>query len=273
MPGEKVVYRLHGGGYVLLSAHPSDLASSISKGLLEHCESVQRTFALEYRLSSLFPYKPTANPFPAALLDTLAGYNYLINTVGFDPADIIIEGESAGGNLAIALTRYLIENKNTSGISLPSPPAALLLLSPWTDLGYSHINPSSSIFKNYTSDFVYLPDDYAAQYAKLAFLGPHGLGAADMNRYISPGSKSPHMQVNFKGFPPTLIVAGGAEMMYDEIVTLKEKMAKDLGESETGGTVSFLEVKDSVHAFSAFGWQEPERTEAWKVIAKWVSQL
>jgi hypothetical protein len=29
-----------------------------------------------------------ANPFPAALLDVLAGYNYLVNDVGFSPSDI-----------------------------------------------------------------------------------------------------------------------------------------------------------------------------------------
>ena len=273
MPGEKVIYRFHGGGYVLSSAHPSDVAASIPKGILEHCDSVQRTFALEYRLSSRPPYKPAANPFPAALLDALAGYNYLVNTVGFDPADIIIEGESAGGNLAIAVTRYLTENQNTPGILLPFPPAGLLLLSPLTDLGCSHTYPSSSFVTNYTSDYIHPPDHFAAQYCILAFLGPHGLAAAEMNRYISPGSKGPHVQANFKGFPPTLIIAGGAEMLYDEIVTLKEKMVKDLGESETGGKVSFFEAKDAVHAFSIFGWQEPERTEGWKVIAKWVSQL
>jgi acetyl esterase/lipase len=78
------------------------------------------------------------------------------------------------------------------------------------------------------------------------------------------------MQVDFKGFPPTLIVAGGAEILYDQIVTLKEKMVNDIGDSATGGKVTFFEQEDAVHMFSAFGWQEPERSEGWKAIANWL---
>ena len=58
--------------------------------------------------SQLFNYTHQA----AALIDALAGYNYLVNTVGFHPTRIILEGDSAGGNLALALTRYLLEHRN-----------------------------------------------------------------------------------------------------------------------------------------------------------------
>lgn len=91
MPGEKVVYALHGGGYTALSAHPSDPTAAIARGLLQHVDSVHRVFSCEYRLSS-GDGLDAQNPFPAALLDALAGYVYLVKTVGLDPLDIIVEG-------------------------------------------------------------------------------------------------------------------------------------------------------------------------------------
>lgn len=146
-PGEKVIYTLHGGGYVLFSGSPKDPLADVPRGLIKLIPAVRRAFSLEYRLSVGKPYKATA-PFPAALLDALAGYNYLVNTVGFAPEDIILEGDSAGGNLALALTRYLVENRKNPKVTLPRPPGALLLLSPWADMGTSHLSPTSSIMVN-----------------------------------------------------------------------------------------------------------------------------
>jgi acetyl esterase/lipase len=94
MPGEKVVLALHGGAYIRLSAHPSDPTAAIGRGLLEHVDSVHRVFSVEYRLSSAKPF-PEENPFPAALVDALTAFNYLVHDVGFAPSDIIVEGDSA----------------------------------------------------------------------------------------------------------------------------------------------------------------------------------
>jgi hypothetical protein len=65
-PGQKVVYSLHGGAYIQLSASPHDIPANIGRGLLEHCADVHSVFAVEYRLSKHTPDEP-AHPFPAAL--------------------------------------------------------------------------------------------------------------------------------------------------------------------------------------------------------------
>ncbi len=85
--GEKIVYSLHGGAYIRLSASPRDLPANIGRGLLEHCVDVRHVFAIEYRLSKHTPDDPS-HPFPAALLDALAGYVYLTGTVGISPENI-----------------------------------------------------------------------------------------------------------------------------------------------------------------------------------------
>ena len=100
-PGEKVFLYFHGGGYVLLSAHPQALSSNIPRSLLELTDTVPRALAIEYHLSSTHPL-PDCNSFPAALLDASSGYNNLVNVVGYDPCNVIVVGDSASGNLALA---------------------------------------------------------------------------------------------------------------------------------------------------------------------------
>ncbi|KAF8219895.1 endoplasmic reticulum protein [Tricholoma matsutake] len=264
-PGEKVVYHMHGGGYVRHSAHPTDATAAIPRGLLKHVDSVHRTFSIEYRVSSTTP-NPVANPFPAALLDALAGYNYLLNVIGFSSSDIIFCGDSAGGNLAHALTRYLVEHKDYANI--PPLPSALIFLSPWIDLGVSHDYPGSSSHRFIDSDYIDVVGSRML-YPKDAFLGPLGMGAAAHNIYISPASLHPSMKVNFRGFPKTFITAGGAEVLLDQIRTFKERMLKDLGKEN----VSYYEAKDGVHDYLVFSWHEPETTDTFRELAKWIREI
>lgn len=264
IPGEKVVYCLHGGGYTQLSAYPKDVTAHIARGILQHCKSIQRAFSIEYRLSSTAPYS-TANPFPAALIDALAGYHYLINGVGFDPSDIIVEGDSAGGNLALALARYLVEYSDRT--ELPSPPSSLILSSPWVDVSSSHDGSSSSL-STFNMDYLGDLNTGRGLYSRQAFVGPHGMGAASYNRYISPASLS--ISTHFRGFPRTFLIAGGAEQLYDSIVTLKNRMVADMGEGHGEGQVAYYEAPDAVHDYLAILWHEPERTDTLKAISKWL---
>ncbi|KXN85369.1 Esterase [Leucoagaricus sp. SymC.cos] len=272
-PGEKVILAFHGGAYIRLSAHPSDPTAEIARGLVKTVDSVQRVLSVEYRLSSSKPY-PVANPFPAALLDALASYVYLVDVIGFSPSDIIVEGDSAGGNLAHALTRYLIEYKGTPG--LPAPPGTLILLSPWIDLGQSHNHiPNGSASTCAVSDYLKSPAHSSFVYPVVSFVGPHGLEAAEINPYISPASLNPALVVDFKNFPRTFIVAGGAEVLLDSIRTLRDRMFKDLGEgngvSDGEGRVRYFEAVDGFHDFLIFPWHQPEVRNTLHAIAEWVS--
>ncbi|KAG6331911.1 hypothetical protein ID866_7181 [Astraeus odoratus] len=181
-PRQRVFLYLHGGAFIYGSAHPKDLSSYISRSLVELSDDVPHVLAVEYRLSSIYPHP--RHPFPAALLDSLAGYNYLVNVMGYNPSDIIVAGDSAGGNLALALVRYLIENNGgTAGTPLPAPPGHLLLISPCPDLSNSHAKPGSAAV---TYDMDLLSDRYTGKRyppcGLLAYLGPFGLGMAVVGR-------------------------------------------------------------------------------------------
>lgn len=249
------------------------MIANIPRGLLNNVDNIQRALSLEYRLSTAPPLTPE-NPFPAALIDALAGYTYLVKTLGFSPENIIVEGDSAGGNLALALTRYLVESKAAGSPHIPSPPGSLLLLSPWCDIGTTHDVPRSRGLLHADFD----PEPNGIDYSKEAFIGPHGVGGAETNRYISPSSLNDDLRIDFKGFPRTLIVAGGAENLLPQIKVLRDRMVRDIG-YDTGdsntqqGKVRYLEIPDAPHDPLVFQFMEPERTLALKEIAHWLKHI
>ncbi|KAJ3709808.1 hypothetical protein DFJ43DRAFT_1162393 [Lentinula guzmanii] len=184
--GEKILYSLHGGAYTSGTAHPSGTNAKLVRDIMHLDSRINRTFAIEYRLSS-----DASNPFPAALIDALAGYHYLVHSIGFNPLDIVIEGSASGGNLALALTRYLIDYYGHSDVpELPDVPESLILLSPWVDIlanDETHIEPT--IRSWLVSDYMFGPRCPMTNYSKQIFLGPHGIDVAALNEYISPSSR------------------------------------------------------------------------------------
>ncbi|GJN91644.1 hypothetical protein Rhopal_004667-T1 [Rhodotorula paludigena] len=116
-----------------------------------------RVFSIDYRLSPQFP-------FPCALHDCLAAYLYLIKPPpeakhrAVDPSRLTICGDSAGGNLALALLCLLRDT------GLPQP-AGAMLISPWGDLTHSF----PSILENTETD---IPPPYGFGIFKPSTLWP-----------------------------------------------------------------------------------------------------
>lgn len=113
-----IVY-FHGGGWTV--------------GDLDTSDSVCRFLALNTRAAVLsvgYRLAPE-HPFPAAVEDALAAYRWaaLDNTrLGVDPARIAVAGDSAGGNLAAAVSLLARDEGDTS-------PAMQALIYPVTDVG------------------------------------------------------------------------------------------------------------------------------------------
>ena len=261
--GEVVVMNMHGGGYILGTAHPKDMTANIPKGLVNYgaqTGTIKRVLSIEYRLAVSHPFKPSGQ-FPTALLDALSGYTYLLSQ-GFNPRNILFSGDSAGGNLANALTRYLID------ANLPSipPPSGIILTSPWSDMSTQHNRPGGSSDTNFDSD--YLGKSTLGHYALVAFIGPHDPREYLHNPYMSPASPFLPTEVRTfdKRWPRTMIICGGAEVMLDEIKSLRHAM-------EAGGVeVKWLEVEDAVHDFFVIPGFSKHSKLAFEEIVRWVKQ-
>ena len=120
-------------GYAAPTVHTDGPIAPVLDSFLQHCPTIARAFAVEYRL--LCPGANAAHPFPTAPTDASAGYTYLGN-LGSKKEDFVLRGDSAGGNLALALIRYLTENWD--GVPhRPQAPGALAPVSPWDDVNES----------------------------------------------------------------------------------------------------------------------------------------
>ena len=109
------VLYLHGGAYCVGSPATHRAIS----GTLARLTGAN-VFVADYRLAP-------EHPFPAALDDAVAAYRGLLQS-GFAAHSIAIAGDSAGGGLTLATALRLRE----LGERLP---AALVVFSPWVDLG------------------------------------------------------------------------------------------------------------------------------------------
>lgn len=226
---------------------------------------LQRSFGIDYRLSSAHPLEPK-NPFPAALLDAVAGYRYLIEDLEFEPKNVILCGDSAGGHLAIALTRYLI----LANIPNLTVPGGVIVVSPTGDWGHTHDDgsPTSSAVANRNSDYV--NEIMTNGYTGRCLAGSLPIEEIQTNPWLSPASLRLKKPAGlFERFPPTLIICGGAEQARDDKRTLRDRMVKDCGDFD----VTYLEYEDAAHDFAIMRWHEPERTQALSDIHEWLTKV
>lgn len=186
-----VILYCHGGGY---STGSTVYARTLTKKLAE--STSMDVFAFNYRLAPEHPY-------PAATEDALKAWNYLMY-LGYGARDVIVAGDSAGGNLALSLTLRLKEQERLL-------PRGLVLLSPWTDLTKSGKSYESRKEVDPVLDHEYL-DRMIENYAG---------GQELSNPLISP------LFGNFKGFPPTYIQVGDNEILLSDATLLRKKLLKE----------------------------------------------
>ncbi|MHA1931378.1 MAG: alpha/beta hydrolase [Promethearchaeota archaeon] len=226
----KVYLTLFGGGYMM-----GNLESRRWIPYLLSRTTNYRCLNIGYRLAP-------EHPFPAALDDSISAYQWLLDK-GFDPNNIIIGGESAGGGLTMATLLKLKELK------LPLPKAAVMM-SPWVDL--------TGNGKSLETNYKYEP--ILAEGVKSMGVVYAG-GKSIKNPFISP------VFADLGGLPPLLIQAGGIEALLDDSILLSER-AKSAGVQVT------LEVYENMtHVFQSFGDLLSESKKAFDNIKKFIEDL
>ena len=225
---KKVHIHMHGGGYV------TGFVDSHLMMCVPMAKVLKRNMLMpEYRLAP-------ANPFPAALEDSLKAYRWLL-AQGTDARDIVISGDSAGGGLALATALALRDAGNPL-------PAALICMSPWVDLN----NGSASHAANAQVESVLRTDvlnEWARFYTEESNL---------TNPLVSP------IYADLRGLPPLLIQVGRDEILLDDSLTLA-KRAKAAGVDVT------LRIWDDMwHAWPVLGELIPESGMAFEEMKEFL---
>lgn len=175
--------------------------------------------SIQYRLSL-----DADKTFPAAVQDAITAYVYALETLKIPPSQIVLSGESAGGNLILAMLRYII----TENQRIPLPRCALLW-SPWVDMTQKAL---TNIVKNRNYQTDYLEYD---------------LGHWGTSSYIPPGWSGSHPYFSplgneYKLNVPLFVQVGTSEVLYDQIVQFAHSM------KENGTEVELHEAPNGVHA-------------------------
>ena len=178
----------HGGGYTSGTLGYSRILAS----KLAHTTGYE-VLSFDYRLAP-------EHPFPAAPDDAMKAWNYLMYR-GYGARDVVVAGDSAGGNLALVLTQRL----KAAGRRLPG---ALILLSPWMDMTAS----GRSYAERGEMDPILTLDYIRA--VRQAYAGDRDLSDPQLSPLFG----------DLAGYPPTLIQAGTNEILLSDAVRLRDRM-------------------------------------------------
>ncbi len=186
-PPQGVLLYLHGGGWCVhlprsYRRHAGELAR----------RSRLRVLLPDYRLAP-------EHPHPAALDDCVAAYRWLLDQ-GYAPRQIAVAGDSAGGNLTLALLMRLKREELAQ-------PACAAALSPLTDF----CGLSSSIEFNARSDVMFTR-------AATRLMGdPYVRDTAPTDPGVSP------LYGDWAGLPPLLFHASASELLLCDTVRAAER--------------------------------------------------
>jgi acetyl esterase/lipase len=233
----KAILQLHGGAYLIGF---SDMYRNFACRFLR-LSGGAAVLSLDYRIAPEYAY-------PAALDDAESAWKWLLEN-GYKAEDIIVAGDSAGGNLALALTLRLREN----GRDLPN---GLVLMSPWADM--TSAVPSRTL--NYKKDPMFgkrAGEEGAAEIKKPG--NPYAGGADLSDIHLSPAF------AGLAGFPPMLIQVGDWEMLLDDARAVARNAWK------AGVDATLMEYPGMFHVFQAAS-RLPESRNAWAAVGAFLGK-
>ncbi|MCE3550718.1 alpha/beta hydrolase [Pseudonocardia sp. RS11V-5] len=225
----KVLLYTHGGGFAVGSAASHrKLAAHVAKAL------GVTAFVLDYR-------RAPEHPHPAQVEDGVAAFTALTER-GVAPADITTIGDSAGGNLAVAVPLALREK----GMPLPG---RVIAFSPWLDME----NAGETLVTNDATDAL----------ITVPLLEGMIAGVLADGRIDPTTPLANPLYADFTGFPKLYVNAGAVESLVDNATRLADK-------AQAAGVDVTLSVVDGMqHVFPFLAGNAPEADDEIAAIATW----
>ena len=240
---DKCVYHFHGGGFICMSSASHQLYTRVWARDLKI-----PLISVDYRLAPTYPY-------PIGLDDSWQVINWIQNygkdQIGIEPKEYVLVGDSAGGNLALALTYKII----SLGLK---PPSGLILAYPALNLDKNYYTPS--LLKS-------LED----------WLVPHKFLKLCVNSYLQNNEniKDPTISpINItedilKKFPPIRIIIGTDDPLYDDCFRFAEKLLN------CGNDVKIAEFFGASHGGLNLSYKGgiKETIDMVNIVPKWIKEI
>jgi acetyl esterase/lipase len=226
--GAEAIYYVHGSGYAVCSPKTHRRLTSWLSSL-----TGLPVFSIDYRLAP-------RHRFPNAADDVRAGWDWLVETCGVSPKRIVIAGDSAGGHLAVDM---LLQPEVAA-----KAPAALVLFSPLFDLTFGLCLAREQVRPD--------PAIRAADAVRLVSLYHAGMDLTHHRLTLDVAGGA--------ALPPTLIQAGGAEMLQEDA----RRLAADI--RAAGGRCELQVWPHQVHVFQALPRMTPEAAKAMAYVARFI---
>lgn len=218
-PGAGMVY-FHGGGFVIgdLDTHDSFLRRlAASSGV--------RILSVDYRLAP-------EHPFPAAHDDALAATRWAFDhaaEIGFDRKRIAVGGDSAGGNLAAAISLEMRDD-------------------PDRKLGFQLLLYPATAMDNDTQSRRDLAEGHLLTAEAMQWFGDH----FGVSGHPQQGRAEPANVIDVSGAPTALVVTAGYDPLKDEGKAYAGKL------SAAGVQARHVEYPGFVHDFFILGHVNPK---------------
>ena len=235
----RLILFFHGGVW---AAESVDTYNNVCKTMAKQLKS--RIISVEYSLAP-------ENPFPTGLEDCYSvAKNLLLHTdeFGVEPQDITLIGDSAGGNLAAAVS-LMARDRQEFQI------ARQVLLYPVTYNDHSAASPFPSVQENGTGYL--LTAKRMCEYLTLYKSCEDDL----QNPYFAP-----LLEKNLANQPKTLIITAEYDPLRDE----GEAYGNAL--KDAGNDVSIYRMRDALHGFFSLGYGFEQVRKAYSLIDEFLKE-
>lgn len=226
----------HGGGWVIGDLDSHDV---VCRKLAHEAEML--VISVDYRLAP-------EHKFPSAADDAIAATKWVAanaTTLGIDTAQILVGGDSAGGNLAAVVA---LAARDGDGPKL----AGQVLIYPATDFAMSHPShsePETSILLTHSV---------------IKWFSNHYLnGAADIDHWKA----SPARAKTLAGLPPSYVLTAGADPLRDEGAEYAARL------EQAGVPMTYRHFPGQFHGFFTMGKLLQQANVALSEIAGWLKTL
>ncbi len=239
---DNVIYYLHGGAYIgkqnWIYRYQSRYFSQAAGGAT--------VVYVDYDVAPKALY-------PTQLDQALDIWDEITGKLGFKAENVVCGGDSAGGNLCLAMMLKLRDAKR------PMPRGAFCF-SPWADM----LGSGDSYIDNYNVDVMFgnkrkTLTEEAKQ--KLMDFDVYGWckGADRADPYVSP------VYAEYQNFPPMCFTVGCDEMLRSDTETIVKKLKAE------NIPVTVFRGNGMFHVFTLFHGIIPEATAAFSVVTNFIS--